>query len=245
MERLSFHAPEPVLAVDVPVPGAAEDSDPHAALDNLTAYLLAARDPEGETFVLHRLLLDVTRRGLAEAGAEKQPLTEALGWMDAAFTGRAQDVRTWPVLAPLAPHAEAVAGYADAAGIAEPTISVLGRLDMLFHAKALRSRAEVYSRRALAIALSSFPPHDPRIATRLNDLAQLLQDTNRLGEAEPLMRRALAIFLAFQRDTGHAHPYRDAAIGNYAALLAVMGKSEAEIAAALAALEREAGLDPG
>ena len=29
------------------------------------------------------------------------------------------------------------------------------------------------------------------------------------------MRRALAIFLAFQRDTGHAHPHRDAAIRNY------------------------------
>ena len=31
------------------------------------------------------------------------------------------DVRSWPVLNPLAPHALAVAGRADEAGIAEPT----------------------------------------------------------------------------------------------------------------------------
>ncbi|MFN7999618.1 MAG: tetratricopeptide repeat protein [Acidobacteriota bacterium] len=33
----------------------------------------------------------------------------------------------------------------------------------------------------------------PNVATDLNNLAQLLQDTNRLAEAEPLMRRALKI----------------------------------------------------
>ena len=38
-----------------------------------------------------------------------------------------------------------------------------------------------------------YGPDHPKVATRLNNLATLLQDTNRLGEAEPLMRRALAI----------------------------------------------------
>ena len=72
----------------------------------------------------------------------------------------------------------------------------------------------------------------------------MLQATNRLGEAEPLMRRMLAIFLTFQRDTGHAHPHRDAAIRNYTRLLAAMGQGEAEIAAVITALWREAGLEP-
>ncbi len=104
LERLCFLAPEPVpeSLLDVGVPGVEEESDPHAALDDLTAYSLATRDPRGGTFVLHRLVMDVTRRGLARAGAEPQRLTEALGWMDAAFTGDPQDVRTWPVLTPLA-----------------------------------------------------------------------------------------------------------------------------------------------
>ena len=60
-----------------------------------------------------------------------------------------------------------------------------------------------------------------------------------------MKRRALAIFLAFQRDTGHAHPHRDAAIGNYAGLLAAMGQSEPEIEATLAALRREVGAGQG
>jgi len=57
------------------------------------------------------------------------------------------------------------------------------------------------------------------------------------------MRRVVVIFLAFERATAHAHPHRDRAIGNYAGLLAAMGKSEAEIAAAIATLRHEAGLD--
>ena len=71
----------------------------------------------------------------------------------------------------------------------------------------------------------------------------MLQATNRLGEAEPLLRGALLILLAFQRDTGHAHPHRDDAIGNYAGLLAAMGRNEQEIAAAIATVRREVGLD--
>jgi tetratricopeptide (TPR) repeat protein len=211
-------------------------------------------------------------------------VTEALGWVNAAFTGNAQDVRTWKVLDPLAPHAEAVAGYADAAGIAKPTVDVMGRLAMLLGAKALHGRAEPHYRRALAIAEANFPPDDPRIAIPLNNLAQLLQDTNRLGEAEPLYRRALGIdeasygnnhpsvairlnnlarlllatnrlgeaeplmrrhlviFLAFQRDTGHAHPHRDAAIRNYTGLLGAMGKTQPEIDATLATLWHEPSL---
>ena len=100
-------------------------------------------------------------------------------------------------------------------------------------------------RRALGIDEASYGPDHPKVAIDLNNLALLLQATNRLGEAEPLMRRMVAIFLAFQRDTGHAHPHRDAAINNYAALLTDMGKTEAEIIAALTALFRAAGLDPG
>jgi hypothetical protein len=41
---------------------------------------------------------------------------------------------------------------------------------------------------------ASFGPGHPNVARDLNNLAQLLADTNRVAEAEPLMRRALAIF---------------------------------------------------
>jgi len=55
------------------------------------------------------------------------------------------------------------------------------------------------------------------------------------------MRRHLAIFIDFERKTGHTHGHRDAAIENYVNLLAEMGRSEAEIKAALAALTGEGG----
>ena len=48
-------------------------------------------------------------------------------------------------------------------------------------------------RRALAIDEKSFGPEHPNVARDLNNLALLLKDTNRPAEAEPLMRRALAI----------------------------------------------------
>ncbi len=48
-------------------------------------------------------------------------------------------------------------------------------------------------RRALSIDERSLGPDHPNVAVGLNNLAQLLKATNRLAEAEPLMRRALAI----------------------------------------------------
>jgi tetratricopeptide (TPR) repeat protein len=126
-----------------------------------------------------------------------------------------------------------------------PNVAIrLNNLALLLQATNRLGEAEPLMRRALAIDQASYGNDHPNVAIRLNNLAQLLQDTNRLGEAEPLMHRMLAIFLGFQRDTGHTHPHRDAAIGNYAGLLAAMGRSEAEIGATLAALRREVGLDP-
>jgi hypothetical protein len=43
----------------------------------------------------------------------------------------------------------------------------------------------------------------------------LLQDTNRLAEAEPLSRRMVGIFLDFTRRTGHEPPQWAAALENY------------------------------
>ena len=59
------------------------------------------------------------------------------------------------------------------------------------------------------------------MAIRLNNLAQLLQDTNRLAEAEPLMRRALAIF---ETSLGPDHPNTVIARNNLAALRPLLRK---------------------
>ena len=48
-------------------------------------------------------------------------------------------------------------------------------------------------RRALEIDEVAFGEQHPTVANRLDNLAQMLQDTDRSEEAEPLMRRALEI----------------------------------------------------
>ena len=53
--------------------------------------------------------------------------------------------------------------------------------------------SERLKRRALKIYERSLGPNDPQVATALINLARVLEDTNRLAEAEPLVRRALAI----------------------------------------------------
>ena len=153
--------------------------------------------------------------------------------------GKPEDVRTWPTLNPLASHARAVVTQADQAAIAEPTARLMGRLGTLLWAKALHQEAEDLKRRALALDESHFGPESTQVAVRLNNLAQTLQATNRLAEAEPLMRRMLKIFIAFKTNTGHEHPHWRVAIGNYSDLLKAMGKTDAEVESVLASL-REA-----
>ena len=73
----------------------------------------------------------------------------------------------------------------------------------------------------------------------------MLQDTHRLAEAEPLMRRMVAIFHQFGVKTGHQHPNMQAALANYRGLLEAMKLSEDEIAERVKEAEATVGpLEP-
>src|SRR4029077_20579792 len=67
-----------------------------------------------------------------------------------------------------------------------------------------------------AIDEKSYGPEHPNVALRLNNLAQLLQDTNRLEEVEPMIRRALAID---EKSYGPEHPNVARDLNNLALLL--------------------------
>ncbi len=202
--------------MQVPVPGLdAADADPFGALAELESYSLVTRAADTPSFSVHRLVQEVTRRSQRDDPTHAT-LTEALRWINAAFVGDPQDVRNWPVLNPLAPHAQAVTAHADAAEIAQPTARLMNNAGLLLLAKALHAEAEPLMCRALAIDEASFGADHPRVAIRLNNLATLLQDTNRLPEAEPLMRRALAIDEA---SFGADHPNVAIRLSNLATLL--------------------------
>jgi tetratricopeptide (TPR) repeat protein len=216
LERLARLAPEkvPEALLDVPIPDA-EAEDLRDAYDDLAAYSLVTRDAEGPFFLVHRLVQDVTRRSLADE-ARQRSLGEALGWINAAFTGSAVDVRNWPALDPLAPHAHTVTAYADVANIPEPTVRLMNQLGLLLNKKALHVEAEPLMRRALSIDEKNFGPEHPRVAIELSNLAELLRATNRHVEAEPLLRRALAIG---EESRGPDHPDFAIRLNNLAQLL--------------------------
>ena len=92
--------------------------------------------------VLHRIVRDVTNRRLGnDPETHRVRLVEALGWIDAAFEGDADDVRSWPRLDPLANHAKTLTWAADEAGIMDPTAGFMSKLGTLFHVKAQSARA--------------------------------------------------------------------------------------------------------
>jgi tetratricopeptide (TPR) repeat protein len=216
LDRFAWLAPEkvPEALIDVPIPGA-ESENLHEAFDDLAAYSLVTRDAEGPFFLIHRLVQDVTRRSLA-GEAQPRSLVEALAWIAAEFSTDPGDVRNWPRLDPLAPHARMVSSHADDALISELTAPLMARLGTLLDAKALHSEAEPLKRRALAISEDRLGPDDPEVGSHLNNLAQLLKATNRIEEAEPLMRRVLSIF---EKSFGSDHPKVATAINNLARLL--------------------------
>jgi tetratricopeptide (TPR) repeat protein len=78
------------------------------------------------------------------------------------------------------------------------------------------AEAEALRRDALAIGERRFGPDHPEVAAYLNNLAQVLQDTNRLKEAEPLMKRALAID---EESFGPDHPNVAIDLNNLAQVL--------------------------
>ncbi len=171
--------------------------DARAALGELYAYSLAApAEIEGRfrqpAFAVHRLVQDFARASMNEK-RNNELLREAVAWVDAAFDGDPGDVRNWPRLDPIAIHAQTIAETADKAGIAEPTARLMNDIGLLFWGQARNLEAEPLMRRALDIDEKSFGPDHPNVAIDLNNLASLLQATNRLDEAEPLMRRALYI----------------------------------------------------
>lgn len=195
LERLAWLAPDPIpeSLLEVPVPDLPTDEgDSAEALAELEAFSLVTRATDRPEFSVHRLVQAVTRHDLQEDGVPKR-LMEALGWVAVASVGDPVDVRSWPILDPLAPHALAMAGFADEAGITMPTTLLLSRFGVLLHAKAAYPESEPLLRRALAIDENSHDPNHPIIAIHVSNLAQLLKATNHLAEAELLMRRALKI----------------------------------------------------
>ena len=230
LQHLAWVSPAPIpeSLLDVSIAEGENKADPFMALAKLESYSLVTRATDNPSFSVHRLVQEVTRRQCEDPDYTR--LNEALRRIDAAFVGDPQDVRNWPTLNPLLPHAQAVVEHADAAGITTPAVRLMNRLGLMYLTKSLYTEAEPLMRRALATDEASFGPDHPKVARDLNNLASLLQATNRLIDAEPLMRRALVIFI---KSASAEHPHSRIVGNNYISLLQGLGRTEDEIKASL------------
>ena len=139
---------------------------------------------------MHRLVQDLvkSRRAPERSGQLERVVENLIETRAAALQGTSRwETARWE-LDPLEAAAKlwAEGRRPDAPGLLSQ--AGLRRLDV-----AEWARAEPLLRQALALTEARSGPNHPQVAIHLNNLAQLLQDTNRLAEAEQLLRRALAI----------------------------------------------------
>jgi tetratricopeptide (TPR) repeat protein len=220
LRRLAWLSPEPIpeSLLEVSVPGDPEAAgDGWEALNQLEGFSLVNRSAEAPIFSVHRLVQEVGRLWQQQPNEpEPNEVEPALRWLNSAFVGNPQDVRSWGVLDPLAPHAKAVAAFADEAEIREPTGRLFRQIGELFYTKATYRDVEPLFKRVLAIDEANYGSMHPNVAEDLNNLAVLLWATNRLAEAVPLICRALQIDEA---SFGLDHPAVATDLNNLAQLL--------------------------
>jgi tetratricopeptide repeat protein/uncharacterized protein DUF4062 len=193
LNRLAWLAPEPIpeALLDVAIPGEGREDETREAQARLEAYSLVTRGAQALVFSVHRLVCDVTRRHMS-GGEGDLALREALKWVDAAFAGDPTDVRNWPALDPLVPHARTVAEHGDHVGIIEPTATLMNQLGALLRTKALFAGARPLLERSLAISEKALGSEHPDLYTSLYELAVNLQEVVHLvrtGNADVAKRQ--------------------------------------------------------
>jgi tetratricopeptide (TPR) repeat protein len=191
------------------------------AFSELAAYSMVTR--ESETLIVHRIVQEVVAAQIP-AERRKDWLEQSLRLVNDFSPVPPDDVRTWPVWDLLRSHVARVVDKANEAGIHHPTARLMSELALLLVAKGLYAEAEPRMTTAVRILDESGTPEDTglatalaaALATALDNLAQLLMETNRSGEAEPMMRRALKIDEA---SLGTRHPKVAIRLSNLAQLL--------------------------
>lgn len=181
------------------------------ALSALAALSLVTLNNETRDFSMHRLLQAACKDLL---GADLERWQEcAVSIIDKSYPSGEFD--TWRLCERLTAHAEIIAESMTDAGSTNLS-GLVGRLGYYLRQRALYSRAAPLYRRALALDEERYGTDHSEVATRLNNLALMLQTINQDAEAEALMRRALAIS---ETQLGSDHPDMAARLNNLAHLL--------------------------
>ena len=161
------------------------------ALMALRQYSLV--EVKNEKLTIHRLVQAVIRSMMDEA-AFKQWAGVAVHVVNESFPEKSDDVRTWPICAPLLPHASTALSHAEAVQFASnETARLFNQVGLYLKTRAEYGEAKRMYERALAIDEATLGPDHPNVAIRLNNLGNVLMDQGDLISAKALLERALAI----------------------------------------------------
>ncbi len=227
--------PESILDVPIKLESLSNDeqnyyiitsTDINDALINLEAFSLVTRADNEQTFSVHRLVQDVIRRSL-QVDKDHRELKIALQWINEAFIGDPDDVRSWIKLKPLIPHVQACSQFAEEYNIFVPTNSLLNTLGVLLLNFAQYTNAESLFRRVIAIDEfnldnlqnvndKNYIEHFFNLPVALSNLGSLLRSTNRLIESEKFLRKALS---KGEEVYGNSHALLAKILNNLASLL--------------------------
>ncbi len=180
------------------------------ALDRLSLITFSAAT---RTFSLHRLVQAAGRDLLGDAALPW--VQSAVAAVDAAFPPGDIEFAAWPTCQRLLAHARAALDGLPANVNILSAARLANQCGLYLDGRAAFAEAEPLYRRALAID-ESYGPHYLGVGIRLHNLACLLRATNRLVEAEPLIRRALVIL---EMSYGPDHPLVADVLMNLASLL--------------------------
>ena len=246
MAILAYFAPDdiPLSLISADVMNEVARGDAVAALYEVS-LLEVENEVDQATVSLHRLAQTVMRDRLAASGEAETTAALALALIAVAFPFQSDDIQTWPACAALRAHTIAVLeGIRDEGDILEVTGPLLSKLALYLEARAEYGKAEPLSRRTLAIGEKIYGPDHPEVATRLNNLAVLLEKGfGNYEESEKLKCRALTII---EKAHGSNHPNVAGYLNNLALLLQATNRlAEAEplMQRALAIVEANFGPD--
>ena len=175
--------------LEEPLRSLAED-DLHwpEVVEAATRYALLARDPDGRSLSLHRLVADVVRDGM-DPEARRAGTLAAVRALNAAFP--AVEYGTWDVCARLLPHVLALREAVSREGIIDPGASrMLGRVANYLWRQGKYMQSEPIFQEALLMCRALYGNYHREVATALNNLGVLLGSLGQRGEAATALEEA-------------------------------------------------------
>ncbi len=191
-----------------------------SAVAALASYALVSVNWGAAALSVHGLVQALARERLSEA-ARLDWAEMAVSLLSEAFPRASDDPRAWPACSRLLPHALVACRHAEALPVApEATARLWNQAGAYLRARAELVEARAAYERALKVAETAYGADHPDVATRLNNLGNVLHDLDDLAGARDCFERALKIDEAA---FGPDHPKVAVRANNLGSVLRALG----------------------